>query len=394
MTLENTETPAPESVNISDTQQVIDFDAIFNTYIADSQKKWAHDRGTTVGASEAFDCIRKVFFGKRGKELGFEPDPDFEEDWGAMRRGDIIENYYVVPAMAYLPQPMKLEGGGDGQQTLVLGKSSATPDGIIDGIDPTRDLIIRGGGQDITITVEELAGATCVTLEIKSIDPRATLVEERVKHHNQTQIQIGLMRELTKWKPSHAIVLYVDASFLSKLTPFVVEYNEEIFITAKQRANDIWAYDDPLRFIPEGRFSGACEHCKFRIACGTTNLNSIPKNDAPVDDATLALIREQALRYMELKKLKDDAERAYKVQAEVLKEHLLDADRKKVSGSDFSASWYSSKGKKTLDRDAVAAAGIDLAPYEKEGLGHDALRVTPRLEGKEKKPRKSKKTEE
>jgi hypothetical protein len=378
----------PADVNDLDIQ-VLDFDAIFNAYNDATQKKWAHNRALTLGASEVFDCLRKGWFMKRGAEFGYTPDEDYTEDWGATKRGDLIENYHVVPAMEHLPAGMKLHGGGAGQETLVLGKNSATPDGIIDGIDPSKPLRVRGGDIDVLITPEELNGATCIVLEIKSIDPRATLVEERTKHHNQTQIQLGLIRELTHWKPSHSIVLYVNASFLSDMKPFVVEYNPEIYIVAKQRANDIWSVDDPLMVVPEGRFSGTCEHCRWRVACGTTTLKGIPdREDKIADPEVVEMLDPQVKLYFELKEAAEAAEKAFKAQGERLKEHLMDLGSRKVPGTEWSVTWYPMPGKKSLDRKAAEAAGIDLSPYEKEGLGFDVLRVTPKLPGKEKKSRK------
>ena len=103
----------------------LDFDQIFDDYIAANQKVWSHDRSLTVGASEAFDCIRKTWFVKRGAEFGFVEN-EGEERWGAMERGNLIEEHFVVPAvLGHLPAPAELLGAGDDQETIILGRSSA-----------------------------------------------------------------------------------------------------------------------------------------------------------------------------------------------------------------------------------------------------------------------------
>jgi hypothetical protein len=378
------------------TEFTLDFDDIFNRFIEANQKSWGHDRNLTLGASEVFTCIRKGFFQKRGKEFGFEPDEDYDEDWGALTRGNLIENYHVAPAMQnFAPEGVEVLYTGDDQVTLVSGRSSATPDGLITGLPVGCTLRIKGGKQDLTI---DNIISDCICLEIKSIDPRATLLEERAKHHGQTQVQLGLFHERTEYRPYYSIVLYIDASFLSKVTPFVVPYDPEIYKAAKERAAMIWEHDKPTDFIAEGRFNNDCAHCKWTIACGTSTVSSIPKfdDDDQSTPETIAAADKLVADYFSKKEGAEQAERDAEIAKEALKAFLGSKNQRKMRGPTWSMTWFGQAGKKTLDTKAMEADGIDLENYKKEGAPFDVLRVTKRLEEsadtpkKPKTPRKSK----
>lgn len=374
------------------TEFVLDFDDIFNTFIEANQKTWGHDRGLTVGASEVFDCVRKNFFTKRGKELGFTPDEDYDEDWGAMTRGNLIENYHVAPAVQnHMPTPLVTLFSGDDQVSLVNGRASATPDGLITNLPVGCRLTVKGGSQEIVIPNIR---SDCICLEIKSIDPRAVLLEERDKHHGQTQMQLGLFHEKTEWRPYFSVILYIDASFLSKITPFVVEFSEEIFATGKERATTPWLSDDPNDFMPEGKFSGGCIHCKWRIACGVVSVEAIPDYDQDPNATSESVEHMDKLvrEFFTRKEEKETAEDAQNKAAETIKTFLSSRNTRKMAGPDWGVTWYGQDGRTTYDTDAMAADGIDLTKYQKNGARYDTLRVTPKTQKPVKpKTRKSKK---
>lgn len=358
-------------------EQVLDFDAIFARYMAGNKKVWAHDRSQSLGASENFDCLRKGWFGKFGVLKGYAPDEDqTAKPFGAMERGNILENHYLVPGIrAGLPEGMKLELAGDDQQTLVIGRVSATPDGLITGLRP-GPLRVIGGDQDILIPDIR---SNCVVIEFKSIDPRATLVEERAKHHGQTQIQIGTIQDETEWRPFYSIILYVDASFIDRFTPFVVAFDEAMYAAAKKRAADLWTVDDPMMVVPEGRFSGACSTCPWKTACMSATLASIPKYEEPSNPEALAAVEPLVAEVFKWKKESEDAETKYKEAQERVKEALLDHGTKKLSADAWNVSWGPVQGKEVLDTAAMEAAGIDLSKYKRRGQGHDRLYITPKV---------------
>jgi len=354
-------------------EQVLDFDAIFNKYMAGNQKTWSHDRNTTVGASEVFGCMRAVWFDKLGETYGFEKDPD-EVSWGGMERGNIIENHFLVPGItAGLPDTLELKLAGKGQKTLIADRASATPDGLIVGLDPSKPLVIRAGERVIKIDNLE---ADCIVLEFKSIDPRVTLEEEKAKHFGQTQMQLGLIREKTKHKPVYSIILYVNASFVDHFTPFVTKFDPNIYKQGRQRAEEIYTIENPLDIVPEGKLDGGCKHCVWKTACGEATVAAIPLDTVETDPLDVSLMDAAIDEYNEAKTEKEHAERQFEITKENVKELLTNIGTKKFKTPLYSVSWYGQKGRKVVDTKAMAADGIDLEPYTREGAPFDQLRIT------------------
>lgn len=369
----------------------INFEKLFADYMAANQKVWVHDRALSVGASEAFGCLRQAWFKKRGPEFhavdsrgiaiqnsdgslvpAYPADKDAEDSWGATERGNIIEEHFVVPAVnGHLPGKAALLYAGNKQKTFHVGKNSATPDGIIVGLD---DDALAGYG------IPSLGGTGCIMLEIKSIDPRVNLHEEKTIHRGQTQVQMGIVRETTKYKPNYAVILYVDASFLDKIKVFVVEYDASVWAAAQLRANKVYATEDPALLPAEGKIDKACDFCKFKTACAYVTTGAIPDdNKAMQKDAGLAadfdpLMERYKAAQIAAKLAEANLER---LKVEV-KESLQDSGTRKLSPKDkrWNLSWYSQAGRKTLNRDRLEEALGDLEPFMDEGDPFDVLRVT------------------
>lgn len=353
----------------------LDFNEVFNKWNESTKKVFAHDRTQTVGASEVFDCIRKVFFKKRGKEFGYEKDANSEDSWGASKRGDLLENHYIVPALSnFLPEGAKLLYAGDDQKTLFHEKNSATPDGLIVGL--ARDALSDLGIPDIK--------SDCIVIEMKTIDPRVGLKEEKTIHHGQAQIQMGIFRETTKYKPYYAVVLYVDASFLDNIKPFVVEYDEMKWQAAQKRANTIWEYDNPKQFRPEGKFDDSCTYCEYKTECSLVTIGSIPPEEKKAvyseegQEEVGKLVKEirELENKMELEK-KSVEEKRYEVK------RILEREKtRKMQAPDrkWRITWFSQAGRKTVDMDALKETlkeyEIDIEDFMKEGRPFDTLRIT------------------
>lgn len=356
----------------------LDFDAMFDAYIAANQKQWAHDRSTTVGASEIFDCLRKIGAGKRHAEWGLVPDEGYEENWGATERGNIIENNYVVPAItSQVPDGVVLQYAGGEQFTLVKDRNSATPDGLFTGL-PAGHLQIKAGGKVIDIP-DFTEG--CLGLEIKSIDPRAILKEERAKHFGQTQVGLGLVRELTEWKPRYWLILYVDASFLNKFTPFLVTYDENVFKAAKLRAPKVWAAEKLHDLPAEGKLDGGCDHCKWKKACGEAILteHATTFEKQAKDPASIAAVQDEVEEFLNAKAAADAAAMAFEKAKQRVKDKLLANKLRKVKSDDWSVSWFTNPGKKSINwKKIVEDFDINTEDYESVGAGFDTLKVTPR----------------
>lgn len=351
----------------------IDLNHLFDDYVKNHQKVWKHDRSQSVGASESFGCIRKTFFGK----MGYAKDFDHKESWGALQRGDLIENYFVEPAVSWFMAnrmgDARLIWGGKHQKTLVDGRLSATPDGLV--INAPDDALALYG-------VPSLGGTGCFNLEIKSIDPRVNLKEEKAIHKGQVQVQMGLTRKLTIHKPNYALIIYVDASFFDDIEPFVIPYDENAFKVAQQRADKVFHTKQPIELMPEGKIDGSCEYCPFKHVCSETNEIHTPQsgelkgNEAPlaIMEEFVELVQEERLA----SSAKKIAEREHKEAAEKLKHWFRETGVKRATAPDTSVKATISfiKGRKTYDYEAMRADGIDIDKYLKQGDGYDKLTIS------------------
>lgn len=362
----------------------LDFDAMFDAAVAARQRDWGGERAKTIGASEVFSCMRKLFFDKRGNDLGFRIDTDYTEAWGATERGNLIENHHVVPALIHsLPDGVQLHYAGSAQVTLLDKKAprnSATPDGLYTGLPKCKKLTIKAGGHYIVIDDFKTG---CLGLEIKSIDPRARLEEERVKHFGQTQVGMGMIREdkKTKWMPDHWLILYFDCSFLDNMTPFLIDWEPGIYEAAKKRAPVIWEYDEPTAFAAEGKLTGECDHCKWRTACGEAVVGELkftsvkPCSDPEVIDA----ISDAVLDFLAKKASVGFAEEELELAKDRVKQAMLANRVRVVDAPTWKATWSSQSGNKRVNyKQLIEDHQIDTTPYQVEGAPFDKLLVTNR----------------
>lgn len=356
----------------------INFKEAYNLFNAAHQKVWKHDRSKSLGASEVFGCLRKAWFSKHN----YAKDADASTSWGALRRGDIIEEHFAEPGMRWYLEThfsgtkTRLIYGGKKQRTLIdeANHVSATPDGIV--IDAPDDALEQYG-------IPSLGGTGCFMFEIKSVDPRVNLREEKSIHRGQTMVQMGLVRAKTRYKPNYAVILYVDASFLDDINVFVIPFDERTWEAAKIRSNTVFAETDPAAIMPEGKIDGACQYCPFKSACATASREATPTDGESNERNTPSPVMQEFERLLRderrLSKEKKVSEQAHKEAMELVKELLRELGTKRVElpdGLKAALSW--SKGRKTLDKQALIDAGIDLSLYEKEGEGFDTLRITER----------------
>lgn len=343
---------------------VINFAGMFKAFEQATEKAWRYDRNASLGASEVFGCLRKSFFQKHG----YEPDDDHEDDWGAAKRGDIIENHFAVPAVeAILPEGAKLVLAGDDQDTLRIRRLSATPDGL--AIDLASDALAQLGIDDIE--------SDCVVTEFKSFDPRANIKEEKAIHRGQVQVQMGLIRELTEYRPVYAIIFYFNASILSDIRPYIVKFDENVYKIAKERSELVFSTAEPADLPPEGKIDDTCRLCQFHEECAIAQGIATPRIERSIgDNQSLERLSELGRRYKDAAAREKEAETDKKEAAQEIKDLLRKHDTKKAvtaDGVSITVSWC--KGKKTLDTLAMEADGIVIADYQKEGNGYDRMTV-------------------
>lgn len=324
-------------------------------YAKTLSKIWEHDRTKTVGASEIGQCARKINWLKTERK----PDEDNSDEYGGMLRGTMMETYFWVPAMRKR-YGKDLLMAGDEQKTLISGKLSATPDGLV--VNQPLDALKEFG-------IKDLKG-DCFVVECKTIDPRVNLTEEKSEHAHQVQVQLGLIREKTKYKPTYAVISYMDASFWHEVAEYVVEYDPEIYENAKARATSILA---DVKHPAEGWILGGkeCEYCTFTRQCGIIR-KSMPEKEAAADPQFVAEIIDLCTDYSVAKDEAKQAESRVRAAAEKIKERLRDKSVRKIKGV---VSWSPVKGRTTYDVEEMRKNGIDVDAYATTGEASERLQV-------------------
>jgi cytochrome c553 len=355
---------------MTDKSTVFDFKAMFQAFADKNEKVWDHDRSTTLGASEAFGCIRKAWFDKRGEDAGYEIDDGHTQSWGAMERGNIMEEHFVVPVLeTFNPEGTKFHFGSEEDQvTYVYGEVSATPDGLYTGC--SRDALSLYGIADLE--------SDCFMVEIKSIDPRSNLKEEKEIHHGQVQQQLGIIRRMTEHKPVYAVIIYVNASFYDDISIFVVKYDPDYWRAARHRAKTLNEAGDAKDLQAEGILMSACDFCKWTSACASVNKAAVPTKE--VKEAFSEIQLNELAELARKEREADAAEKAAKalrddVRADI-KEYLARAGSKKAKDDRFSVSWTWQNGRETIDQKAMEADGIDIAKYKKRGNGFEKMTIS------------------
>jgi hypothetical protein len=335
-----------------------------DAYAASSSKAWGHDRSSTIGASEVGQCARKIFWVKNENDSArrVDRDPEYAETWGARMRGTVFEDSFWEPALrARFGDRLKL--AGKDQKTFTSNFLSATPDGMIVDLTSKEKTEI---GTD----------ADCVMTECKTADPRTNLVEAKSTNVYQTQVQMGLVREMTDYKPTHSILSYTDASFWSDVKEFVIAFDELVFETAKERAMTIMTADHGADLKPEGWIAGGneCKYCPFTKACGIERRNLPFADIAPVDPQFAAEMADMARKLKLLEDGRDGLDSEYRELQDAIKSRLREKGVRKIPGV---LNWSSVKGRVNYDnraiKQAAVEAGIDIRKFETTSEASDRL---------------------
>ncbi|MEY9493726.1 hypothetical protein [Bradyrhizobium elkanii] len=336
-----------------------------NEYAASSNRVFETDRMNTVGASEIGQCIRKIFWIKNELDpvYGVVRDNDYVESWGARARGTIFENFFWEPALR-VRFGDRLKFAGKNQRTFIDNFLSATPDGLV---------------TELTASEKKELGtdADCIMAECKTADPRSNLTDPKATNTYQVQVQMGLVREQTPFKPTHSLLSYTDASFWSEVKEFVIPFEPKLYDIAKDRAALIMTATSIEALKPEGWIAGGseCKYCPFTRACGIQRRN-LPFADAPVDPQFVAEITDMALELKAAEVDRDESDNLVRELQDAIKTRLREKGVKKIPGV---VSWSPVKGRAGYDTAALkvvaSAAGIDITQFEKEGEPGDRLTI-------------------
>ena len=305
--------------------------------------KFKHDRSKFLNASEAGTCIRKQWYSKHTPEAG-EP-----QSWGYARRGTHMEKY-VIEKLKLANVPL-LVGDADEQFSLQDEKRriSGTPDDVIVYDDEWH------------------------CLEIKSIDPRTNrgyLPKEA--HVTQLQICMALVNEVHTPDRIGGLLVYIDASNYDDITQHVVQADDTILDKMAKRAKKVLNTKDVASLDREGKRAGGKEcqtMCPFKDACGVAPEDASSRKRANRGSN----IDKAAIRYMDIK----DQTEALKAEQDSLKEDIKNElhSRQVTKGvvGNIEISLAIAKGRASLDKKAVKAAGIDLSPFETVGPSSERL---------------------
>lgn len=341
-------------------------------HAAKSETVFKTDRTQTIGASEIGQCSRKVWYLKNevDQRLGITRDPEHSDEWGARQRGIVFENFFWVPAMQR-KFGERFKYGGVEQETFVDGYLSATPDGML--IDLTDEECVEIG---------EFANE--VMVECKTIDPRTNLLEAKDENVYQTQVQMGLARLCTPYRPTCSIISYTDASWWNIVKEYVIPFNEEVFEGAKRRAVKIMTADSAADLKPEGWIAGGreCKNCPFTRACGIER-RAIPYTEENTKDMLdrigpqfVAEVTDIAWQVLAHERFRDNSEALMRDAQEELKERMRARGIRGIPGV---VTWSPVKGRAGYDnkaiREAAAAAGVDVEQFATEGEPGERLTI-------------------
>jgi len=309
--------------------------------ITEARKDWGFDRTTYLNSSEADACIRSIWYSKH------RPGEAAAQDWGFARRGHAVERY-IIDSLSFL-NDVYLDLVGADQVSLQdeERRLSATPDGVI-----------RFGDGD------------WLGLEVKSIDPRTNTGRlPKPAHITQLRIAMALLNQRRGYRLTQGYLLYVDASNFNRMFEFVIDADDRILDVYAKKAKRVFSAVTDTVLDREGKRTGECKYCPFTALCGVAAKDS----RTPRPQARPAGFDAAVLRYAEIQ----DTEAAIKAEKDSLKEDMksvLQTAGHMIVGN-IEVSMSLTKGRASLDRKAVAAAGIDLTPFEKSGAPVERLSV-------------------
>ena len=338
-------------------------------------KTWGgHDRKKTVGASAVGGCLRSIVYDKHNAPT----DKDFVQDLGAAERGNMVEDW-AVPSMQHSLKDSQVEliwATDDGQETLVdiNHYQSATPDGLF----ISRDVF----------EVEEEDGSKrftkCLYNELKSIDPRAfdNLREPKFQHRMQVQQGMDLVRRTTDYFPTHAVITYINASFVNQIKSWVIPFDEMVATGLRVRSSSVFTkFSLDNLPEPEGKLEGGkeCTYCPYKNACLDTEVSSIPSAEGSnFSEAITNRLQEKVIARHNLNNEAKAKTREVKQLEQDIKEILKEADSKKISADWGSVSMYSQKAPMRYDRDKFDKAGLDHRDFQTQGDYSPRLSITYR----------------
>ena len=346
-----------------------------DSYASSRPKKFGKKRRLIVGASEIGQCQRKIGYIKKSEDERFEvtSDPDHVDSYGARMRGTVFETHWVK-AMKHQYGDNLLMAGSK-QKSWTVGCLSGTPDSIL--INQKKDALKH-------LYVNDIGPSRCIVIDVKTIDPRINLKTAKPEHVYQVKVQLGLIRELSQYKPDYGLLSYHNASFWDDVTEFVVPFDAKIYEHAKIRAAKIIMSESAAELPPEGWIAGGdeCNYCRFKRACASVRGDMPEEGTAKkkLDPQTLEHFVQLAQQHNALStnvSMQEDEKRNIQHQ---IKELLKENGLRQINDGGIKLIWSPVKGRPSFDMPkliaAAQAAGVDPKQFETVGEQTDRLLVT------------------
>jgi hypothetical protein len=197
-------------------------------------------------------------------------------------------------------------------------------------------------------------------------------------------MQMGLVREKTEYNPAYAVLVYINASWLSDIRIFIIKYDDAVYRIGRERNDKVFGMDDPGMFASEGKLDGLCDYCNWRGACQKVTEARVPAarkalTKKEVDDQDKEFIDNLTPLVLERKSV-NEVLKTTKLQLEGLNEEIRQAliaeGKSRVVGDNWKVTYTAQAGRRTLSKALIEAEVIDPEKFMQEGGSFEKLTVT------------------
>jgi hypothetical protein len=332
------------------------FDDILAARSKEFDREFPADRSQHVTASSIGSCARRIKYSMLGTARPAEP-------WrGEMTRGHLIEQFVCNALSDHFGE--RFQDWGDNQRFYKSGDLWATPDGRLE--------LRADEAERLGLPAKDV---TCL-VEIKSHTPLMTINEPKPEHRAQAMTQAGVAREQSNYSQEYVLLTYVNASDLGTQV-FPIKFDPAEFAALKQRADRIKRAASAEALPAEGYIAGGdeCKLCPFSGPCGIARTTVPNGNGDALDPVVVTGIAALGRKIIAADAAAEAAAQEARAYKEDLRNLLREHDTRKVTYDGIQVSWSPVAGRKTLDDEALRAAGIDPELYQKVGAPSDRLVV-------------------
>jgi hypothetical protein len=191
---------------------------------------------------------------------------------------------------------------------------------------------------------------------------------------------MGVIHAVTPYRPTHAVISYIDASFWHDVEEFTVPYNPELFEKMKARAAKIM-HADVQDMKPEGWIKGGkeCNWCPWAIRCGAMQ-NAVPAEEKRLNPQAIAEITDLCRQGLTIQNRVKEDEIEFKELQDQIKTRLKDLGTNRLPGV---VNWSPVKGRTKWDSpamiDALKQKGVEVEQFSSTGEPSSQLTIDKKL---------------